>query len=106
MFFELRQYRTFPGQREAWVKFMEEVIIPFQASKGMVIVGSFVAQEEDDLYIWIRRFESEEERVALYKAVYETDYWKNEVAPQIGTMLDRPRMVITRIEATPKSVIR
>jgi hypothetical protein len=106
MFFELRQYRTLPGQRDAWVKVMEEVIIPFQASKGMVIVGSFVAQQEDDLYIWIRRFESEEERVALYKAVYETDYWQNEVSPKVGQMLDRARMVITRIEATPRSVIR
>ena len=105
MFFELRQYRTLPGQREAWVKFMEEIIIPFQVSKGMVIVGSFVGQEEEDLYIWIRRFESEEQRVALYKAVYETDFWKDEVAPKVSAMLDRTRHVITRIEATPKSVI-
>lgn len=106
MFFELRQYRTFPGKRDEWVRFMEEVIIPFQVSKGMVIVGSFVGEQEDDLYIWIRRFASEEERVAQYQAVYETDYWKNEIAPQVSAMLDRPRMVITRIEATPKSVIR
>jgi len=106
MFFELRQYRTLPGKRAAWVAFMEEVIIPFQVSKGMVIVGSFVGQEEDDLYIWMRRFASEEERVALYKAVYESDFWKNEVAPKVGELLDRPRMVITRIEATPKSVIQ
>lgn len=106
MFFELRQYRTLPGQRAAWVKFMEETIIPFQISKGMVVVGSFVGQEEDDLYIWIRRFESEEERAALYQAVYESDVWKNEIAPQVGQMLDRSRTIVTRIEATPKSVIR
>lgn len=106
MFFELRQYRTLPGQRDTWVKFMEEVIIPYQASKGMVIVGSFVGQQEDDLYVWIRRFESEDERVALYRAVYETEYWQNEIAPQVGQMLDRSRTVITRIEPTPKSVIR
>jgi hypothetical protein len=106
MFFELRQYRTLPGQRDAWVKFMEEVIIPFQASKGMVIVGNFVGQQEDDLYIWIRRFESEEERERLYKAVYETDTWQNEIAPKVGEMLDRSRTVVTRIEATPKSIIR
>ena len=106
MFFELRQYRIFPGQRDAWVKFMEEVIMPFQISKGMVIVGSFVGQQEDDLYIWIRRFESEAERERLYKAVYETDIWKNEIGPKVGEMLDRSRIVVTRIEATPKSVIR
>ena len=58
MFLELRQYRTLPGQRNNWVKYMEEIIIPFQVSKGMVIVGSFVGEEELDLYVWIRRFEA------------------------------------------------
>ncbi|GIV80252.1 MAG: hypothetical protein KatS3mg050_4646 [Litorilinea sp.] len=106
MFFELRQYRTKPGQRERWVRFMEEVIIPYQVSKGMVVVGSFVGQEEEDLYVWIRRFDSEEERERLYKAVYETDYWQNEISPQVGEMLDRTKTMVTRIEPTPKSVIR
>ena len=104
MFFELREYRTKPGQRENWVRFMEEQIVPFQSWKGMVIVGSFVGQEEDDLYIWIRRFESEAELERLYKAVYESDTWKNEIAPKIPEMLDRDKSVVRRIEATPKSV--
>jgi hypothetical protein len=106
MFFELRQYRIMSGQRERWVKLMEEEIIPFQISKGMVVVGSFVGQEEEDLYIWIRRFESEEERERLYEEVYESDYWQNEIRPQIDEMLDRETMQVTRIEATPKSVIQ
>ncbi len=104
MFFELREYRTKPGQRENWVRFMEEQIIPFQSGKGMVIVGSFVGQEEDDLYIWTRRFESEAERERLYKAVYESDTWKNEIAPKIPEMMDREKIVVRRIEATSKSV--
>jgi hypothetical protein len=106
MFFELRQYRTLPGQREKWVKFMEEEIVPFQVAKGMVILGSFTGQEEDDLYVWIRRFESEAERERLYKAVYESEHWKNVIAPQIPNMLDRSAIKVTRIEATPKSVIQ
>lgn len=105
MFFELRQYRTKPGQRDKFVAFMEEEIIPFQVSKGMVIIGSFVGQEEDDLYVWIRRFESEQERKRLYEAVYESDYWKKEIAPRIPEMIDREAIKVTRIEATPKSVI-
>ncbi len=106
MFFELREYRTKPGKRESWVEFMEEKIIPFQSSKGMVIVGSYVGQEEDDLYIWMRRFESEEERKRLYEAVYETDTWKNDFAPKISELMDRDKIVIRRIEATPRSVTR
>ena len=106
MFFELRQYRTQPGQRDNWVRFMEEVIIPFQVSKGMVVVGSFVGEEEEDLYVWIRRFDDEEQRVQLYAAVYESDTWKNEISPQVAQMLDRSRTVVTRISPTAKSVIR
>ena len=106
MFFELRQYRTMPGQRENWVKFMEEVIIPFQVAKGMVIAGSFVGEQEDDLYVWIRRFDSEEERERLYQEVYQSDYWKTEIAPKIPEMMDRTKIVVTRIEPTPKSVVR
>ena len=106
MFFELREYRTRPGQRERWVRFMEEQVIPFQVSKGMVIAGSFVGQEEDDLYVWIRRFDSEAERERLYAAVYESETWEKEMDPHIPDMIDRDRSVIRRIEATPKSVLR
>ena len=106
MFFELRQYRMRPGHEENWVKYMEEVIIPFQISKGMVILGSFVGEEEKDLYVWIRRFESEEQREELYEAVYESDTWKNEIAPKIPDMMDRSQIKVTRLEATPRSVIQ
>ena len=105
MFLELRQYRTHPGQRDNWVKYMEEIIIPFQVSKGMVIVGSFVGEQEDDLYVWIRRFESESERERLYEAVYESDEWRNNISPEIPGMLDGDKIVVTRLEPTAASVI-
>jgi hypothetical protein len=106
MFFELRQYHVRPGQQKSWVKLMEEEIIPFQAQKGMVIIGSFVGEQDDSVYVWIRRFENEEERERLYAAVYETDTWKNDIAPRVGKLLDREKMVVTRLTATPKSVIQ
>ena len=105
MFLELRQYRTLPGQRNNWVKYMEEIIIPFQVSKGMAIVGSFVGEEELDLYVWIRRFENESERERLYEAVYQSDEWVNNISTKIPEMLDRDKIVVTRIEPTAASVI-
>lgn len=106
MFFELREYRTMPGQRENWVKYMEEKIIPFQSSRGMVIVGSFVSPEEDDLYVWIRRFEDEADKERLYEAVYESEIWKNEISPSIPDMMDREKIVVRRISPTSKSIFR
>jgi len=105
MFFELRQYRIKDGKRAEWVALMEEEIIPFQVSKGMVIVGSFIGEQEPDLYVWMRRFESEQDRIGLYKAVYESDYWINVLKPKIDPLLDRTRIVVTRIEPTTKSVM-
>jgi hypothetical protein len=105
MFFEFRQYTTSPGKRDEWVKYMESVIIPFQASKGMVVVGSFVDEEDENTYYWIRRFKNEKERERLYKKVYESPEWKDDMGPKVGTLLDRKKIVVKRIVPTSKSII-
>jgi hypothetical protein len=105
-FYELRQYKVRPGMLESWVKMMEEEIIPFQVSKGMVITGSFYGETDPSVYVWTRRFESEEERVALYAAVYESDYWKTQISPRVPEHLDRAAMVITRLVPTAKSPVQ
>ena len=104
MFYELRQYRIHPGRMEEWVEFMEKDIIPFQVSRGMVITGSWQGEEDDTSYVWMRRFASEAERVRLYKAVYESDYWKNDVAPRVTDLMDPSAIRVTRLVPTPKSV--
>ena len=109
MFFELRQYNIKSGKREDWIQLMEEEILPFQLSKGMVVVGSFVSEnpeEDGDLYVWIRRFESEDQRENLYRLVYETDHWENNLGPRVGELIDRENISVTRILPTSKSIIR
>jgi hypothetical protein len=103
-FYELRQYKVLPDKLDSWVRMMEEEIIPFQVSKGMVITGSFRGEADPSVYVWLRRFDSEEQRVALYAAVYESEYWKTQIAPRVPEHLDRSAMVVTRIVPTPKSV--
>ncbi|HVB15993.1 MAG TPA: NIPSNAP family protein [Stellaceae bacterium] len=102
-FYELRQYHVRPGKMAEWVKIMEEEIIPFQVSKGMVITGSFKGEADESVYVWMRRFESEAQRAALYQAVYESSYWKEKIAPRIPACLDRDKMVVTRIIPTHRS---
>ena len=105
-FYELRQYHVRPGKMAEWLKLMEEEIIPFQVSKGMVITGSFRGETDESVYVWLRRFESEAQREALYKAVYDTDHWKTKIGPRIPDLLDREKMVVTRIVPTPKSTVQ
>lgn len=100
-FFEIRQYKVQPGKLDEWVRIMEEIIIPFQVSKGMVICGSY-RHETEDSYFWIRRFESEAQREQQYKDVYEDDHWKSKIAPLAGDMLIRPHN-IQRVVPTKRS---
>ena len=105
-FYELRQYKVLDGQMENWLKVMQEEIIPFQVGKGMVIAGSFRGEDDDSVYVWIRRFESEAERERLYDEVYGSDYWKDDVSPRLSSMLDRDAMVVTRLTPTEMSILQ
>jgi hypothetical protein len=106
VFFELRQYRVRPGKQAEWVRMMEDEIIPFQQSQGMVILGSFTGKEDDSVYVWIRRFDSEQQREQLYEKVYQSDHWKQNIGPRIPEMIDREAMSVQRIEPTPISALR
>lgn len=105
-FYELRQYEIRPGKMEAWVKLMEERIIPLQVSKGMVISGMFRGESDDSVYVWLRRFESEAERERLYKEVYESDVWLNELTDQVGQLINRETISVQRIVPTPLSILK
>ena len=89
-----------------WLKIMEEEIIPFQVSKGMVVTGSFRGEKDDSVYVWIRRFESEAERERLYKAVYESKHWLEKLTDRVGQCINRETISVTRLNPTSRSVLQ
>lgn len=105
-FYELRQYEIRPGKMEEWLKLMEEEIIPFQIEQGMVIAGSFRGEEDDSVYVWIRRFESEAERERLYEAVYKSEHWLNDLTDRVGQCINRETIKVQRIVPTSRSVLQ
>jgi hypothetical protein len=54
----------------------------------------------------MRRFESEEQYAALRVAVYQDPLYEVKFRAYIEELLDKPRMVVTRLEATPQSKVR
>ncbi|MEK2472589.1 hypothetical protein [Streptomyces noursei] len=51
MCYEIRHYQSRPGRRQEWVRYVEEVDIPFQTSKGMAVTASFTDEQDDDGYV-------------------------------------------------------
>ena len=106
MLYELRMYRVKKGKMKQWLKLMDDEIMPFQVSQGMVIPAGFTAPKEKDLYVWLRRFKNEADRKRLYRRVYESDHWKKVLAPKIDAVLDVPSIVVTQLVPTPRSVLQ
>ncbi|GAA1560356.1 NIPSNAP family protein [Kribbella lupini] len=106
MFYEIRRYQTQPGRRDEWVRYMEEAVIPFQIEQGMTVTASFVDEEDPDGYVWIRRFEDEQERLALYANVYESRRWRDEFDPKVKSLLLVDQIKVTRVAPTPISALR
>jgi hypothetical protein len=105
MIFELRMYHIQPGQRDAYVKFFEEEVIPSQITHGIVIVGSLVNQEDEDQFVWIRDFDSEEERERINATYYESEHWKNTLFPRVQEFMVWEKMQVIQLQPTPMSVI-
>ena len=106
MFYELRHYQIQPGHRDEWVEYMEDVVIPFMTSKGMVITASFIDEANSGSYVWMRRFEDEAHRDRAYTAAYESDEWKRNILPTVNQWLIREETTVTRLIPTPKSPVR
>lgn len=122
-FFEIRIYNVKPGKMTEWIEFMENIIIPFQVEKGMVIHGSFIESSKDmfllernerimksdnnsNSYIWIRRFENIEHKNKLYKDVYESNKWINEIAPKVANLIDRNSIIVHNVVSTDISIMK
>jgi hypothetical protein len=106
MIIELREYKIKEGRRDDFFDLLQRDIIPYQIKKGMAIIGCFKAIEDEDLVIWLRRFQNEEERERLYIEVYESEFWLTQIKPQTDEMLDRPKMKVTLMEAGEISPIQ
>ena len=105
-YFQLRQYGIQPGKRAEMIKYMDEVVIPYLVSKGDIVVASFVGPlDEADAYIWLRRYESEEDEKRIAEAIKDDERTDGIIAPLLELM-DRDRVVITRLEASPNSILR
>ncbi len=105
-FYELRIYKIFPNKMEEWINFFEKQIIPFQTLKGMVISGNFHTEDDNETFIWIRRFANEEHRVHLYKSVYEDLEWKEKLLPIVDTLIDRNAIKVFRMKPNSLSVLQ
>lgn len=86
---ELREYKIKPGKTAEWLQWMHDELLPYQRSKGMVIIDTYLTTDDngDDFFVWLREFENEHARQRIYKETYN-DWWITDIRPKVFTLID------------------
>jgi len=100
--FEIRTYPVKEGAMQEWLSFMHDKIVPHIEAKGMKVDAMFRGIEGPNTFIWIRRFDDETHRKALYEAVYD-DVWMSDFKPTVRRLVDVENAVVHVVEATDGS---
>lgn len=101
MFVELYEYKVKPGMKAEWERFMVERAVPYQTSKGMRILGLSWADGDETRFVWARAFEDEAERDRLYAAVYDSEFWKSQMYPEVMRLVISGHARTTRLDPFP-----
>ncbi|MGP3533567.1 hypothetical protein ACTU3I_02140 [Microbacterium sp. RD1] len=80
MWLEVRRETAPSGRGPELARWMVETVIPLHQAGGMTVVGSFVDADDEDAFVWIRRFDDEEERAAVVERVHRDPAFKATVA--------------------------
>ncbi|NHI01918.1 NIPSNAP family protein [Oceanimonas sp. MB9] len=86
---ELREYRIKKGKTEQWLNWMRDELLPYQRSKGMVILDTYVhrGSDERDYFVWLREFDDEASRQRMHKETYN-EWWVSEIRPRVFELID------------------
>jgi NIPSNAP len=102
---ELRIYTIHEGKRDEFVKLYDEVLLPAQREFGLDVLGQFVSLDDDQTFVWLRRFDSQEERRRKWDEFYGSELWKRELGPRANPLMQDSSNVIA-VEPTPGSAIQ
>ena len=78
---EVRIYTIHQGKREEFVKLYDGVLLPAQRRFGLEVLGQFISLDDDQTFVWLRRFDSQQERQRKWGEFYGSDLWRNQLGP-------------------------
>jgi hypothetical protein len=101
MYYEIRRERAKPGRGADLARWMDEVVIPVHLEAGMDVVGSFVDRNDEEEFVWIRRFADDEERERTVEAAHAHPRFATDIEPAASELFDREAET-TRLIPTPE----
>jgi NIPSNAP len=94
---ELRQYRLYPGKRDALIEIFEREFIESQEALGMAILGTFRDLDDPDRFVWMRGFTDMTWRARALDAFYCGPIWQANRNAANATMVDSDDVLLLRV---------
>lgn len=85
---ELRQYHVHPELRHQLVAVFDAYFVDGQEHDGMHIIGQFIDLDRPDRFVWLRGFDTMEQRHQALTAFYSGPVWKAHSHEANPTMID------------------
>jgi hypothetical protein len=104
LFYEIRRERAKPGRGADLARWMDEVCIPLHVRAGMDVVASFVDRDDEEGFVWIRRFASDEERERVVEAAHADPRFATDIVPAADDLFAGEAST-TRLIPTPGSAL-
>lgn len=98
---ELRRYTLHPGRLADLLAVFETHLVEPQEDAGMGVLGTFVDEDDPDVFTWMREFPGHEARTASLRAFYGGPVWARHAAAANATMVDSDDVLLLRPTAPP-----
>jgi hypothetical protein len=87
VWYEIRREAALPGRGRELARWMEEQVIPLHQAGGMTVVGSFVDADDEDAFVWIRRFRDDDERQSIVERVHQDPVFESAIGARARDIL-------------------
>jgi hypothetical protein len=85
---EIRSYRIWPGQRDAFHQLVSEEALPMLLEHGIRLVHFGPSAHDADSYVLIRAFDSLEHRTEQEERFYGSNIWLQKYDARVMAMID------------------
>ncbi|WP_413105344.1 hypothetical protein [Streptomyces sp. Inha503] len=66
---------------------MDEQVIPLHEASGMIVAGAFTDAGDEDSFVWIRKFGSDEEREEIVERVHQNPLFESTIKPRLEELM-------------------
>lgn len=95
--FELRNYATRPGRRDALIAMFERSFLDAYEAGGTRVIGTFRNLDAPDVWVWMRAFRDAASRGQALANFYASTAWRRESGPANATIADASNALLLRL---------